>query len=109
MQTVVETPTYIAEADKAGVTDDERAAIIDYIAANPQAGEVISGGGGVRKVRIAREGKGKSGGYRIITYYMDENTPVFLVTMLSKSKQENLTDAQKKAAKSAAKSIKKGE
>lgn len=109
MQTVVETPTYLAAAKKAGVSDDERETIVNYIAADPEAGDIIEGGGGVRKVRVPRQGKGKSGGYRIVTYFLDGNHPVFLVTMLSKSKQANLTDEQKKSAKSAAKKIKKGE
>jgi hypothetical protein len=46
------------------MTDDERVALVDYIAANPEA--VVSLGGGLRKVRIPREGSGKSGGYRTI-------------------------------------------
>lgn len=109
MQTVVETPTFIAAAKKAGMTDDERSAAVDYIASNPMAGDIIEGGGGVRKVRVPIEGKGKSGGYRVITYYMTEDEPVFLVTVISKSKQANLTDEQKKKAKAVAKTIKSGE
>jgi len=108
MQTVVETPTYIKAADKAGMTDDERTAIVDFISADPTAGDIIEGGGGVRKVRVPREGKGKSGGYRVITYYLNADEPVFLITVLSKSKQANLTNEQKKRAKAAAKDIKKG-
>lgn len=109
MQTVVETPTYISAAKAAGITDDERTAIVDHIAANPTIGDIIEGGGGVRKVRVPREGKGKSGGYRVITYYQNADEPVFLITVLSKSKQDNVTDDQKKKARAAAKEIKKGE
>jgi hypothetical protein len=109
MHSVVETPTFIAAARKAGLSDAEREAIVDHIAADPMAGDMIEGGGGVRKVRVPREGKGKSGGYRVITYYMVQDQPVFLLSLLSKSRQANLTDLQKKAVKAAAKGIKSGE
>ena len=95
VQTVVETPEYLSAASKAGMTDAERIAAIDFIAANPDAGVVIEGTGGCRKVRIAREGKGKSGGYRIVTYYTRLDAPVFLLTVISKTRQANLTAAQK--------------
>lgn len=109
MHSVVETPTFIAAARKAGLSEAEREAIVDHIAADPMAGDMIEGGGGVRKVRVPREGKGKSGGYRVITYYMVQDQPVFLLSLLSKSRQANLTDLQKKAVKAAAKGIKSGE
>lgn len=108
MHTVVETPTYLAAAKKAGVSDAERDIIIAHVAANPEDGDIIEGGGGVRKVRIARENAGKRGSYRVVTYYMTDDQPVFLITMLSKGKAENLAAEQKKAAKFAAKDIKKG-
>ena len=95
MHTVVETPEYLAAAKKAGMSDAERLATVDAIAANPTAGDVIEGSGGARKVRIARDGKGKSGGYRVVTYYTRDDAPVYLLTVISKGKQANLTTAQK--------------
>jgi hypothetical protein len=95
MQAVVETPEYLTAAKKAGMSDEERIAAVDFIAANPMAGDVIEGTGGVRKVRIAREGAGKSGGYRVITYYTSEERPVYLLTVISKGRQANLTAEQK--------------
>lgn len=95
MHTVVETPEYLAAANRAGMTEGERLAAVDYLAANPEAGDIIPGTGGCRKVRIAREGKGKSGGYRVITYYTVKERPVFLLTVISKGKQANLTERQK--------------
>lgn len=95
MQTVVEVPEYLAAAKKAGMSEAERFAAVDFIAANPDAGDVIPGTGGCRKVRIAREGKGKSGGYRVITYYTTTDRPVYLLSVISKGKQANLTEAQK--------------
>lgn len=105
MHTVVETPTYLATAAKAGMTEAERVAAILIIAKNPAAGAMIAGGGGARKVRVPRQGKGKSGGYRVITYYIEEDEPVFLLSVLSKSKQANLSDAHKQEVKKVAKEI----
>lgn len=95
VQTVVETPEYLASAKRAGMTEAERESAVTFIAAHPDAGEIIPGTGGCRKVRIAKQGKGKSGGYRVITYYATPDGPVFLLTILSKGKQANLTDRQR--------------
>ena len=105
MHTVVETPTYLTAAAKAGMTEAERVAAVDQIAADPQAGDIIPGGGGVRKVRVAGRGKGKSGGYRILTYYLTDDEPVFLISVINKSKADNLSDAQKAVVKKVAKGI----
>jgi hypothetical protein len=70
---------------------------VSYLATNPDAGDIIPGSGGCRKVRIAKDGKGKSGGYRVITYYKTEDQPVYLPTVISKGKQANLTEKQKNA------------
>ncbi len=48
------------------MNEDERDAVIETIARDPQAGDLIPGSGGVRKLRIALEGRGKSGGARLI-------------------------------------------
>ena len=105
MHTVVETPTFIAAAAKAGMTDDERTAAITLVALNPAAGDMVSGAGGVRKIRVPGRGKGKSGGYRVLTYYMTEDEPVFLLSVLNKSRSANLSDAQKGVIKTVAKEL----
>lgn len=81
------------------MTDAEREAAVSLIAASPEAGDLIEGSGGARKVRVAREGKGKSGGYRVITYYLDKGTPVFLLTVISKGQRADLTGGQRKLVK----------
>lgn len=95
MQTVVELPEFIRRA-KAIMADDERAALVDHIAANPEAG--ISLGGGLRKVRIPREGGGKSGGYRTIYVFGGVHMPIFLVTVFAKNEKDNLTATEQAAA-----------
>ncbi len=49
----------------------------------------------MRKIRIASKGKGKSGGYRVITFFSGQNIPVFLVTIYAKNQKENITDQEK--------------
>lgn len=68
MHTVIETPGYLASARDENVTEEERAEIVSFLAANPDAGDIMAGTGGARKVRFAGRGKGKSGGYRVITF-----------------------------------------
>lgn len=72
------------------MSDEERLAAIDFIAANPECGDLIVGSGGCRKVRIAGKGKGKSGGYRVITYFTSLNYPVKLLFVFAKNQASNL-------------------
>lgn len=97
MQTVIQTPTFIADAKAAGVTDDEMSAIAATVAADPLTGDVIPGTGGARKVRIGGKGKGKSGGYRIITFYAAEDVPVFLLALVSKGQRADISQADRNA------------
>jgi len=99
MHTIVETPEYLRAAKKAGMTEAEREAAVSLIAADPEAGDLIEGSGGARKIRVARQGKGKSGGYRVIAFYLDQGTPVFLLTVISKGQRAELTAGQKRQVK----------
>jgi len=98
LQTVAETPTFTNQADKI-FTEDEKIDVINSLAADPTAGELIKGTGGVRKVRFPLPGCGKSGGARVIYYYIDENFPIYALLAYSKSKKEDLTDTEKKSIK----------
>lgn len=95
LQTVVELPEFLRRA-KAIMSDEERAALVDFIAANPGAG--ISLGGGLRKVRIARGAGGKSGGYRTIYVFGGAQVPIFLITVFAKNEKDNLTPTEQAAA-----------
>lgn len=88
--TVIELPEFMAFARKY-LSEQERVEIIDYIANHPEAGDLIQGTGGLRKFRWSANNKGKSGGYRIIHYYHNDNIPVFLVTAFAKNKMENIS------------------
>lgn len=71
--------------------EDERAEFASFIAQNPEAGAVIRGSGGVRKVRWLREGAGKSGGVRIVYLARNEAGEIYLLTLYAKSESENIS------------------
>lgn len=89
MFTVIETPTFQKQAAKLWSLE-ERHAFIDWIAAHPEAGDVIPGADGARKVRWAVQGKGKRGGARVIYFNLSANELVLLVAAYAKSEQDNL-------------------
>jgi hypothetical protein len=97
MHVVVELPGFVAAVRAAGVPDQVRAQIIDRIALRPDAGDLIPGTGGARKIRFAGRGKGKSGGYRVITFYAGPDLPVFLITLFSKGEKIDLSQAERNA------------
>lgn len=94
MQTVAETPEYLRRCDKL-LSDGERRDVVDYLAAHPKAGDVMEGTGGVRKIRWARSGRGKSGGVRIIYYVHSEAMPLYLLTVFAKNERANLSKAER--------------
>jgi hypothetical protein len=100
MQTVVETASYLADAKAAGLTEAERDAVVEMIATRPDAGDEIGGTGSARKVRVAGRSKGKSGGYRVITFYSGRDLPVFLLAAYAKGEKANLSKTERNELKS---------
>ena len=97
MHSVVETKAYLAAASDAGMTEEERAEVVLTLAANPEAGEIMPGCGGARKLRVRKPGTGKSGGYRVISYYAGNNFPVFLLTVFGKNEKASLGKGERNA------------
>jgi hypothetical protein len=79
------------------LTDAERLALVDHLAANPTAGDLMEGTGGARKVRWGARGKGKRGGVRVISFYGGPGLPVFLLTLFGKGERANLSKAERNA------------
>jgi hypothetical protein len=94
MHAVCETHAFRRAAAQAGMTEDEIARLVDFLTENPAAGDEMAGTGGCRKVRVSGRGKGKSGGYRTITFFTGEALPLFLVTVFSKGERANLSKAE---------------
>ncbi len=104
VQTVVETPTYLRAA-KVFYSEAEREEIVLAIAADPEAGDLMPGTGGYRKLRFRRGGMGKRGGARVIYLYGGEDFPIFLITVYAKSDKGNLSKAEQNALAKMAKSF----
>jgi hypothetical protein len=103
--TVIETAPFIRYAE-ALLTIEERLALIDHIARNPEAGAIIQGTGGARKLRWGRAGGGKSGGVRTIYYYHDADAPLVLLTVYGKGTKASLSAHEKTAVASAVERLK---
>lgn len=93
--TVAETPLFSRQALDVW-DDDGREAFIDFIARNPEEGDVIPETGGVRKIRWVRPGSGKRGGARVIYFYHNSDRPLYLLMVYAKARQENLRADEKK-------------
>lgn len=91
LHAVAEVPQYLRDLRNAGLSAEEQRFIIDTIAADPTAGEEVRGSGGVRKLRFAGRGKGKSGGYRVMSAYFGVDAPVYLIALLSKGERGNFS------------------
>ncbi len=96
--TVVETERFLRDM-RLLVSDSERAELVAFIGANPEAGRIIPETGGIRKIRWALPGKGKRGGARVIYYYHSQRMPVFLLAAYAKNEKANLTPAERSAMK----------
>jgi RelE toxin of RelE / RelB toxin-antitoxin system len=93
MQTVVETPSYLSDAERL-FSPEERRAIVDRLAADPACGVVIPGSGGIRKVRFGFGARGKSGGARIIYLFSGASLPVFILAVFAKNEKADLSAAE---------------
>ena|ERR1019366_6981422 len=105
MHTVAQLRTFDTAAKDAGMSEQEIDDLVTYLSENPEAGDEMTGTGGCRKVRLAGRGKGKSGGYRTVTFFSGDSMPVYLITVFSKGERSNLTALECRALKEITKRI----
>jgi len=77
------------------LTEREREDLVTYLAAHPNTGVIMEGTGGIRKLRWARTGGGKSGGIRVIYYFHGETMPLYLLTAFGKNEKANLSKEER--------------
>jgi hypothetical protein len=94
LHTIAELSIFRSDAFACGMTQDDITALINSLAENPLQGDVMKGTGGCRKLRVAGKGKGKSGAFRIITFFSGHLMPVYLITAFGKNERANLTKAE---------------
>lgn len=104
MITVAETRTFQGKAARL-LSAREREELIAYLAEHPAAGVVMEGTGGIRKLRWARSGHGKSGGVRVIYYFHDTSMPLYLLTVFGKNEKANLSKAERNLLSRAVKAL----
>jgi hypothetical protein len=93
MLLIVETPLFTKQI-MALATDEEYRALQEVLVANPAVGHLIPSGGGIRKVRMARPGRGKRGGARVIYYWRQDKGTIFMLVAYAKSVKTNLSPAE---------------
>lgn len=76
------------------LADDEYKNLQIELMEDPGCGDLIKGGGGIRKMRFAAQGRGKSGGVRVIYYWIKDNHQIYMLVMYPKSKKDNLSDKE---------------
>ncbi len=91
--TIVELPEF-QKRSKKKLSKNERDELLYFLSANPKAGDLIQGSGGIRKLRWRAKGKGKSSGSRIIYFYYNEEIPLFLLTLFTKNQKVNLSNSE---------------
>lgn len=94
LNTVAFTKAFLSQADDEGMGQAERDALVQLLATDPMAGDLIVGSGGCRKVRIARRGGGRSGGFRVVTFFAPRNMPVYVIAVLAKGTRANFSKAE---------------
>lgn len=94
MITVAETGTFQRKANQL-LSEEEKSDLIAYLSENPQSGVLIQNTGGIRKLRWARSGGGKSGGVRVIYYFHSEIMPLYLLTVFGKNEKANISMKEK--------------
>ena len=100
----VETPPF--ERSREGYFGDEHYRLLQvWLMANPEAGNVIRGSGGIRKLRWGREGRGKRGGMRVIYYYASALSHIYFLTLYRKSEVSDLSRGQIKVLRNLVKQI----
>ena len=99
MHAVCETHGFQRAAVEAGMTPDEVTRLTLVVSETPDAGSLIVGTGGARKLRFAPSGRGKRGGYRVVTYFCADDIPVFLMDVYAKGDKVNLSSAERVALK----------
>jgi hypothetical protein len=93
MRTVIEFKLFSRLVD-GRLSEEERRELVAFLATRPDAGDLIPGAGGVRKLRWEASGKGKSGGARVITYWHCDGCPLYLITLYLKRERANLSPSE---------------
>jgi hypothetical protein len=105
---VIETPFFKKQSKKEDISSEDIMVLKKELICNPEKGDLIPKSGGLRKIRLGIDGKGKRGGARVIYLYIVVNDEIYLLHIYKKSKKENLTEDELKALRKVAQLFKGG-
>lgn len=107
-RTFIEVPQFSRKWKELGLTDDNLKALEEELLSDPKAGDAIKGTGGIRKIRIPMEnrGKGKRGGARVIYVDIELKETIYFINVYTKDEKDDLTEEEKKAFKAVVKILK---
>jgi hypothetical protein len=106
IRTFIEVPLFSKRWKEIGLDDDDLLALQIILLKDPESGPVMSGTGGIRKVRFPLENRGKSGSVRVCYTDFAEYEVIYLVSAFTKDEQSNLSDEEKRVLKKLVKSLK---
>ena len=89
----IETPTFTRQVHTY-LNDGEYTALQNELSEDPCRGDLIRGGGGIRKIRYGRRGLGTQGGLRVIYYWLHDDGRIYMLLIYPKSKKDNLTQQE---------------
>ena len=101
---VVEMPEFVSASCKL-MDEAERTSLVLFLAFNPEAGDLVTGTGGVRKLRWGLEGRGKRGGARVIYYFHSQRIPLFIITAYAKNSQDDISASDRNDMKRLVKAL----
>ena len=105
IRTFIEVPLFSKRWKEIGLNDDDLLALQIILLKDPESGPVMSGTGGIRKVRFPLEHRGKSGSVRVCYTDFEEYEVTYLITAFTKDEQSNLTTEEKNVLKKLVKSL----
>jgi mRNA-degrading endonuclease RelE of RelBE toxin-antitoxin system len=103
---VIELPQFARAVAKIW-SERELAAFTDFIARHPEAGVIVPGTGGHRKIRWATQGQGKRGGARVVYFFMVHDKPIYLTAIYTKGDKDNISQAERNELRAIAAEMKK--
>ena len=105
-RTFKEVPMFTRKWKELGLTDENLRDLQNILLENPKAGDAIQGTGGIRKIRIPIDNKGKRGGGRVIYVDIELKETIYFINVYAKNEKDDLTDEEKKAFKAVVKILK---
>lgn len=107
-RTFIEVPIFTKKWKELGFTDENLRDLENILLTNPKSGDVIQGTGGLRKIRIPLNSKGKRGGGRVIYVDIEFRETIYFINVYTKNEKDDLTEEEKKAFKAVVSSLKEG-